>query len=254
MSGLMTGGMAGAATPSISQGLMQTVIDAMSCAWKILMDDVNNNRFTLAGAHEDTITHHLHMILGKMDADPDRYVPGLSCFQTPIREGNIANFDASHCDKQPDLTFRPVRGFIPGITNSVPVAVFVECKPIDQRHPLGSKYCDEGLIRFVNGDYAPEVDRGLMVGYVRNVCFLHEPLARVLGMMPHCVRLATDGTLVEQPRTMNNESVYLSKHDRTFTVPGKLTTAGKISISHLWLRPETPCESSACQGNIKLAD
>ena len=46
--------------------------------------------------------------------------------------------------------------------------LFVECKPVDAAHPPGGDYCDAGLIRFVNGDYAWAMQESLMVGYVRD--------------------------------------------------------------------------------------
>lgn len=250
MSGLMTQATRrpashGQAMP-IPPSLMHVVKNVISLAWRRLLEEIKLGRFSICDATEDQITERLHMILGELDAAGDGSFPGLSELQSPAREGNVRNYDGTHLDKQPDLAFRPVRGLIP-CKNTVPVGIFIECKPIDAQHPIPSTYCRAGLIRFVNGDYAWGVDRALMVGYVRNLCTLPGGLSTALDDSKLRHELALIGTLANQPDTTLGETVCRSAHDRLFRLPDMDVPVGRIFIDHLWLHPTEPCEQTRCR-------
>lgn len=252
MSGLMTRSWmrpAPALAPvSIAPSLLTVVQNTLAMAWRELVQDDQRGQFSICGATEDEITERLYMILGEIHVAGDAAVLGMSKFETPVREGNVRNFDGKHLDKQPDLTFRPLRGYIP-THNSVPAAIFIECKPIDSRHPLPSTYCRSGLLRFVNGDYAWAVDRAMMVGYVRNNCCLLGGLATCLSNGQLALELALRGTVGVLSPTAFGDSVCQTQHDRGFTLPGGLLPAGMITVHHLWLYPVVPCERSRCLDN-----
>lgn len=250
MSGLMTQGTRrpdshGQAVP-IPPSLMNVVQNVISVAWSRLLEEVKLGDFSICEATEDQITERLYMILGELDAAGDGSFPGLSELQSPVREGNVRNYDGKHLDKQPDLAFRPVRGLMP-CKNTVPVGIFIECKPIDARHPIPSTYCQAGLIRFVNGDYAWGVDRAMMVGYVRNLCILPDGLSTVLDDSKLRHELALIGTLTKQPNTTLGQAVCQSAHDRLFHFPDIDAPVGRIFIDHLWLHPSEPCEQTRCR-------
>lgn len=250
MSGLMTNALRRPAVDvrpkAIPLSLMTVVENALSMAWRRLLDDVQNGSFSICQSTEDVITERLYMILGELDAAGDDAVPGLSLLQTPAREGNIRNFNGYHLDKQPDLTFRPIRNLIPS-GNTVPTAIFIECKPVDSAHPLPSTYCRNGLMRFVNGDYAWGVDRAMMVGYVRNICALPGGLSTAFSDPMLSCELGLNGKLEPLPNTASGDAVCQSSHSRNFLLPEASTSAGQISINHLWLYPSKPCEQSRCR-------
>ena len=249
MSGLMTQTprrlSASGQAVQIPQFLMNAVQNVLSKAWHILQEDVRQGHFSVCNSTEDQITERLYMILGELDAAGDNAVQGLADLQSPVREGNIRNFNGQHLDKQPDLAFRPIRGLI-SMGNTVPTAIFIECKPIDGRHPVASTYCSEGLIRFVNGDYAWGVDRAMMVGYVRNVCALPGGLSTALDNPKLSSRMQLLDQLKELPRTASEDAVCQSTHIRTFIIPGRASPAGHIAVNHLWLHPSEPCEHTRC--------
>lgn len=250
MSGLMTQSLrrpsAIGQVASIPKFLMTAVQDILSKAWHILLEDVKQGHFSICDSTEDQITERLHMILGELDAAGDDAVQGLSDLQSPVREGNVRNYNGEHLDKQPDLAFRPKRGLIAS-RNSVLTAIFIECKPIDARHPVPSTYCRQGMIRFVNGDYAWGVDRGMMVGYVRNVCSLPDGLSSALSVSKLRDQLQVTGQVEDLACTAFGETVSQTTHMRKFHLPGAAVAVSQISIHHLWMYPTIPCEQTRCR-------
>lgn len=249
MSGLMTQTRrpaAGGRVAAIPLSLMIVVQNVMSTAWRILLKEVSEGDFSICNSTEDQITERLYMILGALDAASDSAVLGLSKLQSPVREGNVRSYDGAHLDKQPDLAFRPIRDLIP-CENTVPLAIFIECKPIDAKHPVPSTYCRAGLIRFVNGDYAWGVDRAMMIGYVRNICTLPGGMSTALADPALSREMELAGTLEGLPNTASGDTVCQSTHDRKFRLPGMVSPVGHIVVNHLWLNPTEPCEQTRCR-------
>jgi hypothetical protein len=225
------------------------VQNTLSVAWRRLLKNVEAGEFSICAATEDEITERLHMILGELHTAGNDIVLGLSQFETPVREGNVRSFDGKHLDCQPDLTFRPLRGYIE-TGNTVPTAIFIECKPIDKAHPVASTYCRAGLIRFVNGDYAWAVDRAMMLAYVRNVCALPKGLSSCLENAKLALEMNLQGRLETISPTANGDVVCQSRHDRNFCLPdlGRRKPVGLITVHHLWLHPFDACETTRCKG------
>jgi len=248
MSGLMTGRREGLEprgyVSAIAPSLMKVVENALSWAWRELLSDVANGHFSICKSDEDQITRRLYSILCRMHAkDPDR-ISGFSLFETPVREGNMSNYDGKHPDRQPDLTFRPLRGHIQTSDSSL-AGIFVECKPIDSGHPIQSVYCKEGLIRFIRGDYAWAVDHALMVGYVRNRCHLPSGLTPCIDDDQAGKKYRFEGNLTALTPTSSGDAVYQSTHRRTFSLSSQ--PADSIDLHHLWLHLIEPCEKSRCR-------
>lgn len=249
MSGLMTQARrpaAGGKVAAIPLSLMIVVQNIMSMAWRSLLQEVREGDFSICDSTEDQITERLYMILCQLDAAGDSVVPGWSQLQTPVREGNVRNYDGAHLDKQPDLAFRPIRNLI-ACDNTAPLAIFIECKPIDSRHPIPSIYCRDGLVRFVNGDYAWSVDRAMMIGYVRNICTLPGGFSTALADPALSREMELAGTLEGLPNTASGDTVCQSTHDRKFQLPGMVRSVGHIVVNHLWLYPTEPCEQTRCR-------
>jgi hypothetical protein len=248
MSGLMTGRWGRPAPPSrpspIAPALLAVVENALSTAWRVLLEDVAAGRFSICDALEDEITEQLQQILGELHAAEPEVVPGYATFSLS-RESKLRDFAGKHLDRQPDLTFYPLRGVIP-TTNSSLAGIFVECKPIDSGHPIQSVYCKEGLIRFIQGDYAWAVDHGLMVGYVRNHCHLPSGLTPCSDDEQTRKQYRFEGSLVARTPTSAGDAVYQSTHSRSFSLSTWLPV-GSINLHHLWLQLSEPCEKSRCR-------
>jgi hypothetical protein len=251
MSGLMTGSWQRPGPPqavsAIPEFLLMVVEHALSHAWQVLLRDVAAGDFSLCSAKEDEITEHIHVILGELHAAEPEPVAGFSQLSFGGRDGALRSYDGRSLDRQPDLTFYPLRGSIQA-TNTIFAGIFVECKPVDSNHPVGSAYCEAGLARYIRGDYAWAVDRALMVGYVRNRCRLPSGLSACLEGASR-QQYGSSGTLEEVPMTCIGEKLFRSVHRRSFTLSG--TPMEPIALDHLWLYPATPCETSRCRGSAK---
>lgn len=234
----------------IPDSLIRIVADVISVAWRRLLTDYKHEEF--CGFVEDTITERLYMILSEIDDDPAEELRELALLQSPVREGNMRNFNNTHPDKQPDLTYRPAKGYLGKVGNTATAAIFIECKPIDQARPVGSTYCKTGLVRFVNGDYAWRVNRAMMIGYVRNISRLPDSLNYSLSSSAMSTLLGCTNSLVKERSTLMNDEVWSSTHTRSFELQGKKVT--DIQVNHLWLYPDKPCESTVSRGSSTFAD
>lgn len=197
--------------------------------------------YPLATKSEDEITAALRSII-ENDLRQKGSVRGFNrdTYEIVIRQGQVANFDSTKFAKAPDLCFklrndeeepRPVL--------SEHDALFVECKPVDRTHAAGSKYCDDGLCRFVDGDYAWAMEEALMLGYARHGRTIDKHLIPAIKESERRDRLKT----AELPRPSTYpgaeardyaEALHVSRHRRGFQwVDGK-GPATDIVIYHSW--------------------
>ena len=213
------------------------IIEAALCtAWE-LMTNRERVGFNLQTANEDTITLELYERL--YDEIFNKGV--VAGFDTDVfaavhREPKVRNFNGSHPDKMPDIFV----DFIdrPAAVMNSQHGLFIECKPVDRKHPAGSAYCDEGLIRFVRGDYAWAMQGAMMVGYAREGYTLIPKLSEALASNRK-EPIPTSFGPESCPRTRATayaEQVAISKHQRTFNYVEDGLPAGVVVIRHLWLR------------------
>jgi hypothetical protein len=118
-------------------------------------------------------------------------------------------------------------------------ALFVECKPVDKTHAAGGKYCDDGLNRFVNGDYAWAMQEGMMLGYARDGRTIAGHLIPAMSEPKRLTSLAT--VQLPQPSRAPDvtagaqaEIIHISKHRRSFPWLHGKGQATDITIYHLW--------------------
>lgn len=190
--------------------------------------------FELTLAHEDSITFHLHWIIENR-LRRSREVPGFNrrVFGKVVRAPKMTNFDGSHPDKMPDLVFELNRDSLPVLPTHD--ALVVECKPVDKTHPAGRDYCDKGLHRFVNGDYAWTMQEALMVAYVRDGRRIATNLFPAMHRRRKQLGLVQNATPVKNPRRDGRaDDVHLSVHSREFSWPDGHGRACDIRIFHSW--------------------
>lgn len=213
------------------------VIEAAICAaWK-LMNNHGREGFDFQAADEDTVTLELYERLYD-EVFNKGIVEGFDreIFTSIHREPKMRNFNRLHPDKMPDLFVdfvdRPA-----GVMNSQH-GLFIECKPVDRTHPAGSAYCDEGLIRFVRGDYAWTMQSAMMIGYARTGYFVVPKLSEALASKRKepIPTLSYPVACRRTKATAFAEQVAISKHQRTFNYIENESPAGVIVIRHLWLR------------------
>ncbi len=213
--------------PKLSLRLHLVVEVAICAAWT-LMTNRGRVGFDLQTANEDTVTHELYERL--YDEVFDKGVVGgfdRQVFASIRREPKVRNFDGRNPDKMPDLLVefidRPA-----GVMNSQH-GLFIECKPVDRKHPAGSAYCDEGLIRFTRGDYAWAMQSAMMVGYARGGLFPCPQAFRGPGLQPQ----RTDSDLVWPGVLSTNGGDGVCRAGRNFQAP-----------AHVHLRRERPASGS----------
>lgn len=213
--------------PKIPQRTILLLCKIIKRAWQLLQEEPPSN-FILQSADEDTITQVLTEIIEnrlRKNGDVDGF--DSAQFGKVTREPKITNVDKKHPDKMPDIFFDLKRDQLPVLSDQD--GLFVECKPVDRKHRILSCYCQKGLIRFVNGDYAWAMQDALMVGYVKEP-YSFKKLASVLEDGKKSAALkTTDHSAVDE------YAIYRSSHKRGFEWPESRGQSCPISIAHLWL-------------------
>jgi len=204
---------------------------------------LREQNYNLAAATEDQVTAALRSTIENRLRQSGE-VPGFNKrrFETVIRQGQWANYDGTRITKTPDLFFklrddesepRPVLSEFDGL--------FIEAKPVDSTHPVGSKYCDDGLIRFVRGDYAWAMQEAVMLAYTRDGRTI---AGHLIPEMRKSDRMKSLGT-AQLPETCHAtaaaacseaEAVQSSQHRRDFPWPHGKGPASDIMVYHLWHR------------------
>ena len=141
------------------------------------------------------------------------------------------SYDGSHLEKRPDLSIHLTKR-----SPSFPLAV--ECKILDE--PSGKKiemYCNDGLTRFVRGEYAWASREAFMLAYVRDGATI---LSTLSPLLTQSQALKPDVFQTEAlPDSIIHPNLHLarSNHSRNFRYVGQSSqnSPGTIAIWHLWL-------------------
>lgn len=218
--------------PPIDVAVLLVIHSAICRAFSML----RSSDFPLASAPEDRITQELHWVL-EDHLRQSGEVPGFDqrIFQKVIRAPEIANFDGRHPAKKPDLMFELARDNT--LVLSSQDALFIECKIVAVSHPLTTVYCNDGLSRFVNGDYAWAMQDGMMIGYVRCGNALSESLSSVMSREPYHTRLGRPSNCDAAPGNAAHpfaEELHYTIHERNFEWPHGRGPAQEIRIYHSW--------------------
>lgn len=201
---------------------------------------LREERFNLAAAKEDEVTAALLAVI-ENNLRQQGTVPGFDrrSFEPVVRQTQAANYDGTHISKTPDLCFRLRRDdFEQRPVLSEYDALFVECKPVDKKHFAGSDYCDDGLIRFVRGDYAWAMQEGMMLAYARDGRTIGEHLIPAMNEARRdslaITQMPASCTAEGARPVAGAEAVCFTKHRRDFEWPDGKGSACEIAIFHLW--------------------
>ncbi len=199
--------------------------------------------FPLITEREDRVTEQLFNVL-ENDLRQTGEIVGFNStfYERVVRHAQVTNYNGQRLAKTPDLSFKlRYPGAEPRPVVSAHDALFVECKPVDANHPAGSAYCDDGLIRFVNGDYAWAMQDAMMLAYVRDGRTITGHLAPAMADSTRKTSLEIVKPLQLCPgltaaASADAEAVYFTKHLRTFPWPDGKGPATEITVYHLWHR------------------
>lgn len=138
------------------RGLEERIAEAVEAAWPICVAPLQSKKNALT--HEDHITEHLVQSLIRT-----KLVPGRIIYQyTLLAEDGSGNVSApSNID------------FVLTIGDDEDVYLACECKRLNVPYKTGvralvGEYVDEGLMRFVSGQYSNGLPLAMMLGYVMN--------------------------------------------------------------------------------------
>ena len=151
------------------------------------------------------------------------------------RGGEYFDYNAKKLENRPDLTFKIRNHIRPGLI------IFVEAKIIFQKGNSWKKielYCQEGIMRFVSGQYAWQESEAIMFGYVKDGSSINPTLTAYLnkGQNPSISkRFAVHDNPIAVPKIKGD--VAYSVHYRNFPYHPKFKSKpGKIKIWHVWLK------------------
>jgi hypothetical protein len=219
--------------PSINQRLVLIVHAVVERGLELLRTDPPEG-FDLRTAKEDVITFQLQWVIENR-LRRNNEVRGFNRrnFGRVWREPKVTNFDGGHPDKMPDLVFDLNRDLLPILGSHD--GLFVECKPVDDTHAAGEHYCDKGLRRFVNGDYAWTMQEAMMVAYVRDGRSVGKSLLSAVVPRRKALKVVVDPAPVDRsPVNRVAEILYASTHARGFPWPDGRGCACDIRIFHSW--------------------
>lgn len=159
-------------------------------------------------------------------------------FETPVRGGEVCDYERKQLEKRPDLVFRKV-GLAPGVGEKTLWGLFVECKIVDRSHSVAN-YCRHGVLRFVTGKYAWAVSSAMMLGYCRPGYSLpgtvNAHLRRRLPGVKTTYQAVYD--CVGDALVACSDSVsWKSEHQRNWCYP-QGGNPGPITVFHLWFKVE----------------
>lgn len=207
--------------------------------WQALVI-LRESGFNLSEATEDEVTAALRSVI-ENKLRQNGSVSGFNRrnYDPVYRQSQVANFDGSKRTKTPDLIFKlriAEKMAYRGISEFD--ALFVECKPVDATHAAGSRYCDDGLVRFVAGDYAWAMQEGMMVAYARNQRTIADHLIPAMSEADRMTSLATE----QLPRVLTAhkgenagaDRIHVSVHRRDFAWLDEKGPATNITLYHLW--------------------
>ena len=147
------------------------------------------------------------------------------------RGAESVSFDGSHLEKRPDLSI-----VLSAADQRFPLVA--EAKILDATaSKTARRYCENGIRRFVEGEYAWGNREAIMIGYVRDgssiATTLKDSLSRAMELHP-------DRYLVEAlpvPVESDSSDLAYTRHGRDFVYGSQRppNSPGPISVWHLWL-------------------
>ncbi|WP_198645416.1 hypothetical protein [Thalassobius sp. I31.1] len=212
--------------PPIDNTLLEIIVETFLRAFE---DVCATSSQTAQSGTEAEVTALIQARLNEI-ADHDPFWGQLvSCI---VRGAESLSFDGSHLEKRPDLSI-----YLTERSRNFPLVA--EAKILDSSKGKTEKlYCENGIHRFLNGEYAWGTREALMVAYVRDGSSINSKLTHYLssGTPRNSVKYAVE-TMPEQTSN-TSEDIAISTHNRSFSYLAPNTPKslpGPITLWHLWL-------------------
>ena len=211
---------------------VEVIARAIRHAWAMICDDPEKHLAPPAPGNpeEDIYSDALKELLVGMLTNPDESVPGFSdqIFSDVLRGANVARYDLTSINKQPDLFVR-VAANDPSQLGSY-YGLFIEAKVIRPSKGVAN-YTDEGTQRFVDGEYAWIMEDAMMIAYQVPPGQPIKKLGDRLAKSTTLAALEVDGKLLRVKPTASICAVSVHVrgwHHQDGTAPGD------IRVWHVW--------------------
>lgn len=188
------------------RSLEERMAEAIEAAWPICIAPLRARKGEMT--HEDHITNHLVAALIRTKKVPGRIVPQYSLLTDVPPKG---------------VTLSSCIDFVLTIGNDENVYLACECKRLNVPYKSGTRslvgeYVDDGLMRFVTGQYSNGLPLAMMLGYVMNARLdrARRGLARAMTVRSKVIQIksAMDGPAVPgRPLRFTTTHGCLSGHD-----------------------------------------
>lgn len=208
----------------VGKDVLTIILEAVAHAWEHVKVTYPT---TLQTGDEKSISALLVSRLNEtLESDPV-----LRLFVSCVDRGNESiSFDGSKLEMRPDLQFALTK-------RDRRFRLMGEAKIIDvPKKKTPSLYRNNGIARFVRGDYAWASREAFMVGYIRCNAKLDPDLLK--GLLKFSALNCSQRALVP---TVNppiaSGGLGTSLHDRKFNyLPSQVVAPGAIELWHLWLQ------------------
>lgn len=210
--------------PAVDEEYLLIIVETLVSVWAELLTRPNTK---VLEQDEPSITALIEARLNTLRNENSLWEMLVSA---AIRGREMISYDGSHLEKRPDLSLLLTTPRQPAFP------LIIECKLIDTNTKPVRLYCNDGLARFINGDYAWYDRQAIMLAYVRDTSTI------ATSLMPHLSKHQNkklDPFACEQlPEASEAEEVDLarSKHERAFCYIHQMQRIpGTIEVWHLWL-------------------
>jgi hypothetical protein len=204
--------------PALQQRHLKVIAEFLTDAWNGLLETWEGILHT---ADEPEVNALMNSRLNNIRGSKAEWAVLVSLV---TRGSESFNHDGSSIEKRPDLSVH-----ITSRPSHLPL--IVECKLIDKGTRKGvDSYCNKGLARFINGEYAYYAQEAFLLAYVRDGATIGADLKPYLAKFQ---KSEPEFFLTEQlPEAVNPPAQNLSqsRHGRQFQ-----NNPGPIAIWHLWL-------------------
>lgn len=201
------------------------ITDTIGRAWIDLV--LTHPKILRAGSEAEINSLMSTRLNALIDADPIWRL----LVRSVTRGSESISYNGAHLEKRPDLSIH--------LTSRSPsFPLIVECKIIDLKSNKTPKlYCDQGLSRFIVGEYAWGTSEAFMLAYVRDGSTISSSLVPFLIASEN--KSSTCYLLMSGPEAVSHEFLDLScsRHNRLFNYLAMppYNVPGPIMLWHVWV-------------------
>lgn len=208
---------------------------AIRRGWEYLVENQKSYKVSLEKDDEPFITDGLVRVINLLRDTDSSFSELKRYFESVVAGAQYLDCKGALIPKlkQPDIVFKPKYNPYPGVDRDY-YAYFIEAKIIsDKRKPR--LYFTDGLMRFIDGNYAWAMRQGMMLAYTRGEFPLPSSIDSYLGLggNKEKYKVVNSSFLARPPNPI--PKIYSTIHGRDWSAKGCEGSPDNIEIRHLWL-------------------